>query len=242
MTNNSDAMQLPLATLVVIDAQVDDYEVLLNGVVDGASTLLLDPRRDGVEQITEALAASATPISSLHIVSHGSPGTLYLGSTQLSLDTLAHYAPQLSRWFAASPRPRVPASSSTPSLLLYGCNVAAGDAGEEFVAKVHNLTRANVAASTKLVGNSNLSGSWDLNFYAGDTSVSSPFEQEVLRDYAGVFALIDINEQTDLNGQTSATLNLGGNTITYTSSAAGTFIDEFECRSFLDWFRLSKCH
>ena len=196
MTNNSDAMQLPLATLVVIDAQVDDYEVLLNGVVDGASTLLLDPRRDGVEQITEALAGSATPISSLHIVSHGSPGTLYLGSTQLSLETLAHYAPQLSRWFEnalpASPHPHVPAFSSTPSLLLYGCNIAAGDAGEEFIQKLHRLTGACISASSNKTGHPSLNADWNLERSVGGGDVVAKsalgFSAVTQQAYLGTFA------------------------------------------------------
>ncbi|MEG4219819.1 DUF4347 domain-containing protein [Microcoleus sp. Pol12A6] len=33
------------------------------------------------------------------------------------------------------------------NLLLYGCNVAAGDAGEEFITRLHKLTGAQIAAT-----------------------------------------------------------------------------------------------
>ncbi|MEM9903636.1 MAG: DUF4347 domain-containing protein [Cyanobacteria bacterium P01_D01_bin.44] len=49
-----------------------------------------------------------------------------------------------------------------PSLLLYGCNAAYGDAGEEFVTKLHNLTNANIAAAAHPVGNPQKSSSWQL--------------------------------------------------------------------------------
>jgi hypothetical protein len=111
------------------------------GVVSGTEVVILDPTRDGVERITQVLA-SRTDVEAVHLVSHGSPGCLYLGSTQLCLETLYDYAPQLQTWFTPS---------TSPSLLLYGCNVAAGDAGEEFIEKLHRLTGAEVAASRQVM-------------------------------------------------------------------------------------------
>ncbi len=84
---------------VVIDRNVYDYQFLVSGVVEGNVILLLDTERNGIEQITAALSLHAD-ITSIHIVSHGSPGCLYLGNSQLSLDTLEKYRWQLKTWFS----------------------------------------------------------------------------------------------------------------------------------------------
>ncbi|MEL6383342.1 MAG: DUF4347 domain-containing protein, partial [Cyanobacteria bacterium J06626_18] len=185
-------------SLLFIDASVKDYQQLLAGLKPGIQAHLLNPNEDGIHQITQILQssnfpkdlqASPTPLlphspippHSIHIVSHGSPGCLYLGNTQLSLDTLPHYTKSLQAWFTptaksqesgAAPLPTThyplpttlsPSHPSTPQLFLYGCNVAAGDAGEEFLAKLHHLTGAAIAASSTPIGNAAIGGNWELD-------------------------------------------------------------------------------
>ena len=106
--------------LVAIDSQVDHYQHLLAGVIPGVEAIVLSAREDGVEQLTQALR-SRPHIRQLHLIAHGKPGWLQLGNSTLSLDTLSQYAPQLQTWF----------SRSDVQLLLYGCQVAAGDAGSD---------------------------------------------------------------------------------------------------------------
>lgn len=86
---------LPKGTgmLIAIDPNVADYPMLAAGAYEGASVLILDPNRDGIEQITTALQGSE--LTSLHIVCHGSPGCLHLGNTPLNLKTLDRYASTL---------------------------------------------------------------------------------------------------------------------------------------------------
>jgi Ca2+-binding RTX toxin-like protein len=165
------------STIVFIDSAVDEYQTLVKGVAPGAETIVLDPTLDGVAQITELLA-ERTDVVAVHIVSHGSPGCLYLGKTQLSLDTLECYASQLQTW--ATPLTVSP-------LLLYGCNVAAGDAGEEFLERLHQLTGANIAASAERIGNAAKGGSWNLERRFGQISTSSAFLPELMQVYPGVF-------------------------------------------------------
>ncbi|NJL10180.1 MAG: DUF4347 domain-containing protein [Calothrix sp. SM1_7_51] len=73
------------------------------------------------------------------------------------------------------------------SISLYACRVAAGNVGTEFLDKLHNLTGANIAASSKLVGNSAQGGSWKLTKCIGIPKVSCPFTKEVRENYLGVF-------------------------------------------------------
>ena len=93
-----------LQHLVFIDSQVSDYSYLATGVIPGAEVIVLEPERDGIKQITKALNSYSFsyPVS-LHIVSHGSPGCLYLGNSELSLDTLDNYKQDLKTWFPPSP-------------------------------------------------------------------------------------------------------------------------------------------
>ncbi|MEM8828799.1 MAG: SdrD B-like domain-containing protein [Cyanobacteria bacterium P01_G01_bin.19] len=168
-------------SIVFIDSQVADYQFLANGILSGKKVVILQSDRDGVEQITEVL--SQKPYSTVHIVSHGAPGCLYLGNTQLSLDTLSQYQSQLKTWFSLPPLLR----GGRGDLLIYGCNVAAGDAGAEFIDKLHQITDANVAASTTIIGNSDLGGNWHLDYQTSNTSsFDLAFTSEVQKNYAGV--------------------------------------------------------
>ncbi len=75
-----------LYTLVFVDPAVDDYQSLLDGLADrkddGSSELqvvLFDADRDGVEQMTEVLGGYRN-LSAVHVLSHGSSGSLQLGN------------------------------------------------------------------------------------------------------------------------------------------------------------------
>ncbi|MGL5058433.1 MAG: DUF4347 domain-containing protein, partial [Microcoleus sp.] len=104
-------------TIVFIDAAVKDYKTLLDGVKLGIEAIILNSERDGIAQISEVLA-NRTNISSIHLVSHGEPGSLQLGKTRLSIDHLEIYSQQLRQWRRAL--------TVDADILIYGCNVAVG--------------------------------------------------------------------------------------------------------------------
>ena len=173
---------------VVVDANVDDYQTLVKGVLEGAKVFVLDTNRDGVEQIAELFETAVVPPQSLHIVSHGAPGTLQLGNSELSLSTLKGYTQQVKSWAAKN-------------ILLYGCNVAAGDAGEEFMTQLNTLTGASIAASTTLVGSAGLGGNWHLDATTHDQPAELAITPEVTACYSSVLAdLPDVNQIFTLNG------------------------------------------
>ncbi|NET44277.1 DUF4347 domain-containing protein [Okeania sp. SIO2B3] len=174
------------STLVFIDAGVDNYQQLFDGVVAEAQPFILNTATDGIQQIDQILQQYPGQ-KTVHIISHGAPGCLYLGNTQLSLDTLKQYAPQLQQW-------------DIDNLLLYGCHVAAGDAGEEFVSKLQGFTRANIAASETLTGNATKGGNWELEVNIGKANLTTALQTEVMGTYSGV-----------LNLQLEFAQNIGGN-------------------------------
>ncbi|NJO41951.1 MAG: DUF4347 domain-containing protein [Cyanobacteria bacterium RU_5_0] len=183
MSNNSTSSRSS-QLLVVIDPNVPDHAALVRGVVAGASVVILDPNRDGIEQITVALQHCET-INSLHIISHGSAGRLQLGSTFLNADNLDTYGWHLQQWaeFLAT----------EADILLYGCHVAAGEQGRSFVGRISLLTGANVAASEDLIGNATLGGNWTLGFNMGRVRSPLAFQSAALEAYPYTLNII-INE------------------------------------------------
>ncbi|MGF1936166.1 MAG: DUF4347 domain-containing protein [Nostoc sp. ChiQUE02] len=167
--------------LVFIDSQVDNYQTLVTGVLQNTSVVVLDNDRDGIEQINQVLALHRG-INSLHIVSHGAPGRVYLGNSQLSHETLNRYAAQLMGWASAL--------SADAQLLLYGCEVAQTEQGMAFVQCLSELTGAVVVASDNLTGSAALGGDWKLEVNMGVIAPSLAFQPEVMAAYASVLAVV----------------------------------------------------
>ena len=189
ITNKLVTMLSDDRSIVFIDSKVDDYQILATGVIPGTEVFILDADKDGITQIGQVLSQKPQ-LSTVHIVSHGSPGCLYLGNTQLSLDTLDEYAEKLRSWFDLPARSRTPLDKGgRGELLLYSCNVAAGDAGEEFIAKLHNITGAEIAASTTLTGNPNKGGNWNLEYKTTEIATPQPFTEEIKHSYSGILAV-----------------------------------------------------
>nr|WP_067294171.1 DUF4347 domain-containing protein [Marinobacterium profundum] len=131
-------------------------QLLLNADRD-IKIFVLDAEREGVEQIGSVLDYFEN-VAAIHLLSHGSAGALFLGSSTLTTQQLKNSQQQLKRWGSAL--------SSDGDLLLYGCDVAEGELGLEFVETLATLTGADVAASNDDTGN--LPGAdWDLENSTG---------------------------------------------------------------------------
>ena len=107
-----------VSTLVFIDSNVEDYQSLISGVSPNAEVIILDETLNGIEQITERLATKQN-IEAIHIISHGSPGSVQLGANTLNSSNIESFSPQLQQWRKAL----IPGAD----ILLYGCNVAADE-------------------------------------------------------------------------------------------------------------------
>ena len=74
--------------LVFVDAGAPNYQQLIHDLMKAQAegrpieVVVLESDRDGVEQITEAMAGRRD-VSAVHIVSHGSEGNLTLGTGKL---------------------------------------------------------------------------------------------------------------------------------------------------------------
>lgn len=174
-------MKLPCsAALILIDAAVADYQHLVTAVLPEADVVVLDPTQDGVVQISQVLA-SRRGVDSLHILCHGAPGQLQLGSAQLSLGTLGRYAAMIQHWATAL--------TTEAQILLYGCQVAASETGKQLVRYLQRLTGTALAAATQPIGR----GCWQLEFAAASSqtvAVPLPMRAEALATYPHTLAVL----------------------------------------------------
>ncbi|WP_192485284.1 DUF4347 domain-containing protein, partial [Cysteiniphilum marinum] len=135
--------------VVIIDSRVKDPHILIDSISRDAAIEVVLSHQDGVDRIAEILQ-KYNGLDALHIVSHGDQAKLYLGDTTLTSNNLINYQTQFSQWGQSL--------TQSGDILFYGCNVAEGFEGQEFVEQLKSLTDADVAASTDLTGSSDLGG------------------------------------------------------------------------------------
>ncbi|HEY9639068.1 MAG TPA: DUF4347 domain-containing protein, partial [Coleofasciculaceae cyanobacterium] len=186
--------------LVFIDPRVTDVQTLVASVIPGTEVIVLDPSQDGIQQISKVLA-KRQQISSLQIVSHGQPGQLQLGSTDLNADALSRDRQAIQHWSKAM--------TADADILLYGCNVADDEQGIDFIKTLSRLTQADVAGSTNLTGSAALGGDWKLEYATGKIESSLALQLDRLQTYRGVFG----NILNFSNFASTAGLKLNGNAL-----------------------------
>ena len=110
--------------IVFTDSRVTNVQGVIDSQTQLAEVFILDSQSDGLAQMV-ALLQGRTDVDALHIISHGSEGALYLGSTVLDGGNLLTYRSQLARIGSAL--------TDTGDILVYGCQVAQGDVGLQFI-------------------------------------------------------------------------------------------------------------
>ena len=162
--------------IIFVDSSVQDYQSLIQNA-DRAQVFILKENLSGLEQITNALKNQKN-ISALHILSHGSPGSVNLGTEELNENNLENCSQQLKQWGKAL--------TQNADILLYGCEVAKGEAGHNFLKRLSEIIDANIAASATPTGSAELGGDWNLEVQIGDISTPVPFNANTLKTYSGV--------------------------------------------------------
>ncbi|WP_262967269.1 DUF4347 domain-containing protein, partial [Methylobacter psychrophilus] len=191
----------PVKKLLVIDSQVGNWQSLAADVGTDTAVLILDSGSDGLTQISAYLTTLAAntqnfvPLQSLQIISHGSAGSISLGSTTLTTDNLQQYTSQLATIGNAL--------TATGDILLYGCNVAADPVGLDFINQFSALTSADVAASTDLTGATALGGNWVLEAATG--TIEAIALQPVYNGILAGAAVINFNKGEVDNPQVAST-------------------------------------
>ncbi len=174
--------------LIAIDAGVEHGDALAAGAIKGSKLIMLDARKDSIEQITEAVHRTAA--TSVHIVTHGSSGCLHFSSGDLTIDNLHLYAAQIESWFCYQPfRPRstIKVQPHENFLSLYACNLAKDEVGRTFIENLHHLVGVSVHAARGKVGSKVQGGSWRLDVaYPFPHKAKFPFTNDLLETYDAV--------------------------------------------------------
>jgi RHS repeat-associated protein len=196
--NNSPAEKLQARSIllekptqiVFIDRQLTDYDILAAGVFPNVEVCLLDPERDGVQQITQVLATRRL-IETIHLVSHGSAGRIQLGSVDLSVESIDKYSLELQQWSEKL--------APGAELVIYGCEVGKGDRGVSLVYRLSELLGVSVAAAATKTGSAAFGADWELGVRTGKQPVELAFTADLMAEYQGVMIIIPADDQ-DLKG------------------------------------------
>lgn len=131
--------------IVFIDSKIYNHDIIVQQLIAEVRAIVIGSQCNGVRDVSDILKHSCC--QEIHLMCHGSPGCLYLGNSELSLSTLTQYSLELQSWFDNA---LADCDLDFPRLSIYGCNVAMGDVGEEFITKLSSVTGARIAASASL--------------------------------------------------------------------------------------------
>ncbi|WP_315122622.1 Ig-like domain-containing protein [Comamonas antarctica] len=163
--------------VVFVDGSIANYQQLVNGLQPGTEVVVLDGTMDGLQQIASYLDGRSG-IDALHILSHGHEAQITLGTLTLDQATLDKNAETLARIGGAL--------ADSGDILLYGCVVADGDAGDRYIAQWAALTQADIAASTDATGAAALGGNWVLEKHIGQIEADKAISESNVAAYDGL--------------------------------------------------------
>lgn len=141
-SHSRELNNLDYRPIVFLNSQLNNCDTLIQKVVCQARAIVINSHADGIKAITQKLETSNC--REIHIITYGFPGCLYLGNSELSINTFIQYTKELKNWFNRY------TYFDSPQISLYGCNVAAGDVGDEFVTRLSQITKAEITASVNI--------------------------------------------------------------------------------------------
>ncbi len=183
--------------LVIFDQRVENQGVLYQALQSGSIGYSINSNRDAIDQITTLLAD--TGAKRLAIVAHGEAGSIKIGVNSIDLAQLQSRTPLLQEW-------------CLDEILLYVCEVAKGDRGQQFISQLGTVTGAKIAASTANIGSSKLDGNWNLTSDTGKIAPNLVFQPEIIAAYPNILKAGDLDPGFGTNGKAITDFN-GANDI-----------------------------
>jgi Domain of unknown function (DUF4347)/Domain of unknown function (DUF4082) len=187
-TQSPDIFKDPsVRSISFVDSHIADFATVMANTKSDI-TVLLDPTKNGVAQITNVLSHYQN-LTTVEIVSHGNTGEIQLGKDSLNANSLFQHAAELQQWNKSL--------AAGADILLYGCYIAAGAAGQTFIQDLSSLTGADVAASNNLTGNAAQGGDWQLEYATGKIETAIPFSNSFISTYQGSLQSIFTTQTPD---------------------------------------------
>ncbi|MCB6182510.1 DUF4347 domain-containing protein, partial [Leeia sp. TBRC 13508] len=183
VVNLSTSSTAPIQ-IVFIEDDVPDYQQLVSQTASGSIIYVLDHTKDGLSEIASILG-NYEDVSAIHIVSHGSQGSISLGATELNASNIDEYQATLTEIGLHL--------AQDGDILIYGCDVAEGTIGGAFVNQIATLTNAEVVASTDDTGAAALDGNWNLEYKTGEIDSSIFLTTDGVDSYADRLSTVSLD-------------------------------------------------
>ncbi len=162
--------------LVIIDEAVQDKHVFYK-LNNPFAEVVEIKKGTGILGLFNTLSKYRN-LESVHLVSHGKPGLLQIGGEELTKESLEKNVEA----FTAINR----SIRSGGDLLLYGCELAEGEEGEDFLQIIKDNTHIDVSASDNKTGNKEYFADWDLEIEIGDIDAKPLPESIAMKDFTGL--------------------------------------------------------
>ena len=192
--------------LVIIDSQVEDYAQIVDSIKSNADenvsfeVIILDANLNGIDQLSD-IFSSQENLDAVHLISHGSSGSIQLGNSQIDQSALEQHSETISLWRNAF--------STEGDLLIYGCDLGSNEQGISFVNMLSELTDADVAASDDLTGHADLGGDWDLEYEVGTIETNIALNAEIQQSWGHLLATPSaVNDTNLLDGEEDSTTEI----------------------------------
>jgi CSLREA domain-containing protein len=225
---NSTTQTPAKSQLFVLDLRIADAQSLLVGLEQQQAQarvrgeifeiLTLDWQDDGIAKIGDVLKAQGN-VSALHLIGHGDDGMMLLGSTWLDQATLRTRATDFSAW----------SNGFTPEadILIYGCDFAVNQTGQQSVRSLAQITGADVAASIDSTSNISQGGNWVLEYLQGAIEATTSQAEEAAAQWQGKLATFVVTNNSNSGAGslrqaiTDANNIIGSDVITFNIGGAG---------------------
>ena len=168
-------------TVIFVDDRVPSAQSFLKRATPETPVILIRSDEDGLSQIERSLRAHRE-LQAIHLVTHGRPGAVALGKTDLDEAALLYYQDTLAMIGISL--------KADGDIVLYGCDVAHDERGRSFVNALSAVTKADVAASVNATGTREQDGDWVLEFTTG--SIESAVIERSSAEYPFVLATTDL--------------------------------------------------
>ncbi len=151
-------------SLVLVDGGMAGADQLASAIAasrPGAGIVILDPQADGISEL-ERLLGQYQDLERIELFSHGNQDGLSLGDRYFAFGD--------DQWLARLAGALNGALVAGGDLLLQGCDLAAGQSGQEALAWLAQNASIDVAASSDLTGSAVAGGDWTLEFTTGEVA------------------------------------------------------------------------
>ncbi len=199
-----------ISELLIVDQNIKDYRQFSRLMKPGVALVEIPQGVDGFSFLLKSLA-KYQHLKAVHLFSHANAGELLLGKTLIDSKTLNSH-PE----FAQVVNKSIKAGGD---FLLYGCELAKGEKGDEFLQIIKGKTHVDLAASTDMTGNIAFKGNWNLEVQKGSIETKPLANSIAMKDFTELLQTTTFqgSSWTVVNGgqyngaaSTDATVSQGG--------------------------------